>query len=190
MAIPYFTGIIVPSPAAAKKGLPPVDTKIRLFTKEEVKAAREEMRIRRWRKGKKDAVKTDTLFLGFVRCAYCGWKLGPYYAEYKNGKPNRIYYRCRGMDSRRLTGCKFKKVRAKKLDVLLWGAFIKLLENPEELEKRILKEEFIVDKDRADLKAMNDQAAAILKDCQDRHKRLNRLFVNGQMQHEQYSLNY
>ena len=184
----YFTGIIEPSPAAAKKGQPPVDTKKRLITEEEVKAAREEMRIRRWTtKRGKDAIKTDMLFLGHVRCAYCGWKLGPSYADYKNGKPNRIYYRCRGINSRRLTGCKFKNVRAKVLDGLLWNAFIKLVENPEKLEKRILKEEFIVDKNRADLEAMKDQATAILEDCQNKHKRLNRLFVDGRMQHEQYS---
>jgi site-specific DNA recombinase len=183
----YFTGIIKPSPAAAKKGLPQVDTKIRLFTEEEVKAAREEMRIRRWTtKRGKYTIKTDMLCLGFVRCAYCGWKLGPYYAEYKNGKPKRISYRCRGMDSRRSTGCKFKKVRAKVLDNLLWNAFIKLAEDPKELEKRILKEEFIVDKDRADLEAMKDQAKGNLDDYEAKIRRFNWLVLQEEMPKDQY----
>jgi len=183
----YFTGIIVPTPASAKKGLPPVDTKKPLITEEEVRAAREEMRIRRWPSKSKGAVKTDMLFLGFARCAYCGWKLSPYYSDYKNGKPNYVYYRCRGSDSRRLTGCKFKNVPEKVLDNLLWNTFIKLVEDPEVLEKLILKEEFIVDKDRADLEAMRATGTAALEDCQARHNRLNRLFVDGKMQHDQYS---
>jgi hypothetical protein len=145
------------------------------------------MRIRRWTtKRGKDTIKTKLLFHGFVRCAYCGWKLGPYYAEYKNGKPKRISYRCRGIDSRRSTGCKFKKVQAKVLDNLLWNAFIKLAEDPEELEKRILKEEFIVDKDRADLKAMKDQAKAQLDDYKVKIRRFNWLVMEGEMPKDQY----
>ena len=83
----YFTGIIVPTPASAKKGQLPVDTKNRLFTEQEVKAARDEMRIRRWGTKSEDAVKTDMLFRGFAQCAHCGWDLSPYYTDYKEGKP-------------------------------------------------------------------------------------------------------
>jgi DNA invertase Pin-like site-specific DNA recombinase len=183
----YFTGIISPSPASAKKGLPPIDTKIRLFTEEEVKAARNEMRIRRWPSKSKDPVKTDMLFLGHVRCAYCGWKLGPSYAGYKNGKPKYVYYCCRGKDCRRLTGCKFKMVSVMVLDNLLWKAFIKLVENPEKLEKRILKEEFIVDKDRDDLEARKDQATANLEDYKAKIKRFNWLVLEGELPEDQYS---
>jgi DNA invertase Pin-like site-specific DNA recombinase len=183
----YFTGIIKPSPAAAKNGLPQVDTKIRLFSEEEVKAAREEMRIRRWTtKRGNDKIKTHLLFLGFVRCAYCGWKLSPYYAEYKNGIPKRVSYRCLGRNNERSTGCKFKNVRAKVLDNLLWKAFIKLAEDPEELEKRILEEEFIVDKDRADLKAMKNQATAKLEDYEAKLKRFNWLVFEGELPKDQY----
>jgi hypothetical protein len=90
------------------------------------------------------------------------------------------------MDSRRLSGCKFKKVRAKVLDELLWKEFIKLVENPKELEKQILKEEFIIDKDRADLEAMKDQATANLEDYKEKIKRFNWLVFEGEMSKGQY----
>ena len=170
----FWTGIIEPTPAAREKGFTPIDTglKNKLFTEEEVKAARREASVKRWRTGDRPIVHTDTLFHGYLQCGYCGWNLG---RNPPAKKQPEAKYRCFG-DSSNKEKCLFKQVSVSEIDKIIWQAFIGHLEDPESLSERILKNEFILDRTTEDLEALKNKLTVDYRNLQARKKRIQDMY--------------
>lgn len=87
--------------------------------------------------------KVETLLQGMMVCSECGYSLYRTYTE--TSAKNRIYYyRCFGSDAYRFEGnrkCNCKPVRQDYLDHVVWQEILKLLQDPDliqrEIEKRI-----------------------------------------------------
>ena len=126
----YFTGILQPKKENTAKGVQPMDTGLKLFPKELILQARQEMAVRRarfhptpldQRKTKQrmegtEVVFSDALLHGLARCGYCGWKLGLGVQRMASGTYG--YYVCR----HRYRGdnkCKQSSLSVKKLDLSL-----------------------------------------------------------------------
>jgi site-specific DNA recombinase len=143
----YFTGVIKCTDKA-KKGQIDVDTGIKLFPKDLVLQARRAGRQRQW--SRKYGIENHppfALFRGIAKCGHCGWTLGRQPAN-KNG---RFYcsYKCWGR-AKRL--CDFREISARKLDKILWEAFIGVLQDPEQMQAHILAEDFLTDREREEQK--------------------------------------
>jgi len=85
--------------------------------------------------------KVDTLLQGMMVCSQCGYSL--YRTFTTTSAKNKIYYyRCFGSDAYRFEGvrkCTCKPVRQDYLDQVVWDELVKLLGDPELIQKEIIK---------------------------------------------------
>jgi len=86
----------------------------------------------------KRRTKEPTLLQGMLVCKECGYAL--YRASTRTSKHNIHYYRCIGSDNYRHAGgrvCSCPPVRQDYLDEVVWKQVVRLLENPDLIEKEI-----------------------------------------------------
>jgi len=86
----------------------------------------------------KRRTKEPTLLQGMLVCKECGYAL--YRTSTRTSKHNIYYYRCIGSDNYRHAGgrvCSCPPVRQDYLDEVVWKQVVRLLENPDLIEKEI-----------------------------------------------------
>ncbi len=104
---------------------------------EETFAMAEELLERNKRLSKR-RTKEPTLLQGLLVCKECGYAL--YRASTRTSKHNIYYYRCIGSDNYRHAGgrvCSSQPIRQDYLDEVVWKQVVRLLENPDLIEKEI-----------------------------------------------------
>ena len=191
----YFTGIIQPTKQSLEKGVPSVDTGLKLFPKETIEHARREMATRRFRRidERRDDRKrthaqqgkvffTDALLHGLARCAQCGWKLGIHHIRRPSGLTHS-YYVCR----KRARGqCDHRSMSVRKLDKAVWKTFVKTISDPDMMKRLILKGEFLIDKDRMQQTHRLEQATKQLSRLHETIRRIRELYEWQDYTREQY----
>jgi len=193
----YFTGVIEPTEQSKAKGVPAVDTGIKLFPKDLVERARREMATRRFRAvndrmpnrkrihaqtGK--VYFTDALLHGIVRCAHCGTKMGLNHLRRPSGRVHS-YYVCRNKQARR-NGCSCPNISVRKLDRAVWAKFIETMEDPEKMQEMILQGAFFVDKDRKEQFERLNQYQEELGKLQSTLERTTELYRWGDYSKKKY----
>jgi len=86
----------------------------------------------------KRRTKEPTLLQGLLVCKECGYAL--YRTSTRTSKHNIYYYRCIGSDNYRHAGgrvCSCPPIRQDYLDEVVWKQVVRLLENPDLIEKEI-----------------------------------------------------
>ncbi|MFH0782968.1 MAG: recombinase family protein [Pseudomonadota bacterium] len=191
----YFTGIIQPTKESLEKGIPMLDTGIKLFPQSVIEHARREMATRRFRhidnqmEGRKRTHAqqgkiffTDVLLHGLVRCSHCGCKLGLHQIRNPSGKIHR-YYICRN-HTRRI--CPLKTINTRNLDKSVWNTFVKTIEDPDSMKALIMQGEFLVDKDRASQETALTKAGSDLSKLHDTIGRIKDLYQWGDINKDDY----
>jgi site-specific DNA recombinase len=194
----YFTGVVPRTKKSIAKGIPAMNTGIKLFDEDTVRIARREASARRNRfidpshpdrkrthSQQDKTVFTDALLHGIVRCGKCGWNLGLQPA--RKGKYNYLYYRCKGRDKGR---CDFRNIRAEVLDKNVWREFIKTLSDPHDVEQMILEQNFIVDKNLEEKKAEYRKAEEDLKKITGAIERTKKQFQWEHITDDEYNAEF
>jgi site-specific DNA recombinase len=104
---------------------------------EETFAMAEELLERNKRLSKR-RTKEPTLLQGLLVCKECGYAL--YRSSTRTSKHKIYYYRCIGSDNYRHAGgrvCSCSPIRQDYLDEVVWNQVVRLLENPDLIEKEI-----------------------------------------------------
>ncbi len=104
---------------------------------EETFAMAEELLERNKRLSKR-RTKEPTLLQGLLVCKECGYAL--YRTSTRTSKHNIYYYRCIGSDNYRHAGgrvCSCTPIRQDYLDEVVWNQVVRLLENPDLIEKEV-----------------------------------------------------
>jgi len=184
----YFTGVIEPSKKSKAKGVPSVDTGLKIIPKETVDQARRELSTRRWRCTDPNRLNrkrthaqegtvffTDALVHGLARCGHCGRKLGLHHIRKESGN-TYTYYKCNGKWEH---DCPCPQISARKLDPKVWRLFVESFTDPERMQEMILKGEFMVDKDRAYQRDLLDKARAELDKLHGMLNRMKELYKWG-----------
>jgi site-specific DNA recombinase len=184
----YFTGIITPTKQNKEQGGLPVDTglKDKLFDRKFIEVVRREVSTRRSRKVKSQQDKTifiDALVHGIARCGLCGWKLGLQVVHNHEINRTYFYYLCRG---RSIKLCKFKAMPAHKLDKFVWNKFVETIQNPTMMQKLILNEDFLLDKDRKSQEALLKKAKNDIKKFAEVKKRIGKQYTWGHIDDKEY----
>jgi len=164
----YFTGKI--KPVSKDNGIP-IDTDIRLFDQRFIEAVRAEVQVKA--KTSKYTPYIDCLLQGIATCGVCGWRIGAerMFRKLVDGSPVVYrYYRCKGREKE--GHCDFKITPAKKLDNLVWNAFVKKLTAPDEVTQLILSGQFALDKSDEAVRSELAQAKIDLGACQEETKAL------------------
>ena len=164
-----FTGEI-----NAKAGV--IDTKVRLFPRDEVLQARHFMKQRTRKISKKTVVDPNTFLLRrIVKCGSCGIFLSI--------RAPRNLYVC--------SKCGMEIRNADRIDGMVWNRLIGTFSDPEKLAEAVKDFEFIPDRTLADLQQDRKTSQKKLDGIGQGKEKLNELYVmNANMAREQYDRLY
>ncbi|MFC1896510.1 recombinase family protein, partial [Thermodesulfobacteriota bacterium] len=176
-----FTGVLQYS--TGQEELIPIDTGIRLFSKERVMMARHMMSMRRTKK-LHDREHIDYLLQRLAVCGRCGLRLSVQTVKTRNQKQTYGYYYC-STSTRK--SCETRRIRSKELDLRVWQGFVETLTDPVKLHEAVLKESFLGSAaSRKDLETVSHAAEEKYYDIEKKKLRNQDLFIQGDIDKKRY----